>query len=105
MLPGTTSDRILALYDRALDGCLERNGSQVSDALVGLIGSLDFNANGTAEHFYRLYDFCLWRSRDRQFDKVMWILSDLRDTWARHLSEQRPRHESTAESERLELVR
>jgi hypothetical protein len=100
-----TSDRILALYDRALDGCLERNGSQVSDALVGLIGSLDFKTNGTAEHFYRLYDFCLWKSRERQFDKVLWILSDLRDTVARRQGDRPLEQHASAEPAQLELVR
>jgi hypothetical protein len=96
MPASTTPDRVLALYDRALEGCLERRLAQVSDAVVGLIGTLDFKTNATAGHFYRLYDFCLWKCRAGQFDKAMWILSDLREAWARQARDRRPAGDGAA---------
>ena len=82
-MDSSTDDRILKLYDLGLEGCRQRSTAQVSSALVGLISTLNFEATSVSEGFYRLYDYCLRKARERQFNKVAWILADLRETWLR----------------------
>jgi flagellin-specific chaperone FliS len=83
----STSERLLGLYAYGIEGCTQRNRSQVTAALEELISVLDFGYGEIAEGFYRLYAFCLRKTREGQFDQVAWILGDLHDTWAQALTD------------------
>lgn len=83
----SSGDRLLGLYDHGVAGCAQRNQEQVTAVLEELISILDFGYGEIAEGFYRLYAFCLREIRLGQFQQPAWILSDLRDTWARTLSD------------------
>jgi hypothetical protein len=75
------SDRILALYELGIQACAEGVGDRVAAVLVELMETLDFDYGEIAEAFYRLYDFCLERTRDGDLAQVAWTLGDLRDAW------------------------
>ncbi len=83
----STSERLLGLYAYGIEGCTQQNRAQVTAALEELISILDFSYGEIAEGFYRLYVFCLRKTRERQFDQVAWILRDLHDTWAQALTD------------------
>jgi len=83
----STSERLLGLYAYGIEGCTQRNMAQVTAALEELISILDFSYGEIAEGFYRLYAFCLRKTREGQFDQVAWILRDLHDTWAQALTD------------------
>lgn len=82
-------DRVLHLYELGIEGCSRRNTTMVSSALVELMTTLNFEESVIAEGFERLYDYCLRKIRERQFERVSWILSDLHDTWAEAAEESR----------------
>lgn len=83
----STSDRLLGLYELGIDGCAAKNTDQVSAVLNELIGALDFEYADIAEGFHRLYTYCLEQSREGAFDRVAFILQDLRDTLLRAVAE------------------
>ncbi len=81
------AQRLLGLYEYGLDGCDRRSDEQVRAVIEELIGSLDFNFGDITEGFARVYGYCLRKVADGDFDRVAWILRELRDTWARALME------------------
>lgn len=83
----STSDRLLGLYELGIDGCASGSTDQVSAVLNELIGALDFEYADIAEGFHRLYTYCLEQTRDGAFDRVAFILQDLRDTLLRAVAE------------------
>jgi len=83
----STSDRLLGLYELGIDGCAAKNVDQVSAVLQELIGALDFEYADIAEGFHRLYTYCQEQSREGAFDRVAFILQDLRDTLLRAVAE------------------
>ena len=96
----STSDRLLGLYELGLDGCAAKNADQVSAVLNELIGALDFAYADIAEGFHRLYTYCLEQSREGAFDRVAFILQDLRDTLLRAVAESGTDEELTASTNR-----
>ena len=75
-----TTDRLLGLYELGIDGCARFNADQVTLVLQELIGTLDFQYADIAEGFNRLYAYCLDQTTEGAFDRVVFILEDLRDT-------------------------
>ncbi len=78
-----TSERLLALYELGLDGCAQENRDQVNAVLEELIGTLDFEYADIAEGFQRVYEYCLRQCQSSGFDRVSFVLQDLRDTLLR----------------------
>lgn len=76
----STQDRLLGLYDLALDGCRIRDVEPVRAALIELIASLDFTYADIAEAFHDLYVYCLAQARLGAFERVAFVLHDLRGT-------------------------
>ena len=76
----STQDRLLGLYDLALCGCHTRDVEAVRAALIELIASLDFTYTDIAEAFHDLYVYCLAQARLGAFDRVAFVLHDLRGT-------------------------
>lgn len=83
----STSERLLALYELGLKGCAQKNGDQVNTVLEELIGTLDFAYADIAEGFQRVYEYCLKQARSGGFDRVSFVLQDLRDTLSRAVQE------------------
>lgn len=83
----STSDRLLGLYELGIDGCAAKHVDQVTAVLQELIGALDFEYADIAEGFHRLYTYCLEQTREGAFDRVAFILQDLRDTLLRAIAD------------------
>lgn len=83
----STSDRLLGLYELGIDGCAAKHVDQVNAVLNELIGALDFEYADIAEGFHRLYTYCLEQNREGAFDRVAFILQDLRDTLLRAIAD------------------
>ncbi len=75
-----TQDRLLGLYELAIDGCQARDVEPVRAALIELIASLDFTYVDIAEAFHDLYVYCLAQARLGAFERVVFVLHDLRGT-------------------------
>jgi hypothetical protein len=75
-----THDRLLGLYDLALEGCAAGSVEQVRAVLVELIAALDFTYAEIAEAFHELYGYCLAQARRGALDRVAFVLKDLRAT-------------------------
>jgi hypothetical protein len=80
-------DRILGLYEYAIDACAARDAGRARAALLELLGTLDFAYGEVAEGFARLYEYCLRKVHDGEFDRAAWILHELRATWRRALDD------------------
>jgi hypothetical protein len=85
-----TSERLLALYGLGIEGCARRNPEQVTAVVEELMGTLDFAYAEIAEGFQRVYQYCLERARDGDFDQVAFVLQDLHDTLESAVSESAP---------------
>jgi hypothetical protein len=82
-----TSDRLLGLYELGIEGCLSREPQHVATVLHELIGSLDYTYSDIAEGFRRVYEYCLHEIGEERLDTVGFILTDLRDTLSRAMTD------------------
>ena len=73
------TDRLLGLYECAIEGCTRRDTGRVTAAVEELIGTLNFDYGELAVAFERLYRFWLERTRCGDFEQVAWSVSDLHD--------------------------
>ena len=81
------TDRLLGLYEVALEGCAARDLGQVEAVLHELMSALDFQYPEIAESFHRLYMFCSEQVNVGGFERVGFVLCDLRDTLQRAVNE------------------
>lgn len=77
----STADRILGLYAAAIDQSRRRDTGSLAAVLVELMRAIDFDYGTVADGFYRVYEYCLRKAREGDFDSVALILQDLRDVW------------------------
>ena len=84
------ADRLLGLYELGLDRCAARTADQVIAVLNELISITDSEYADVAEGFRRLYAYCLEQTREGAFDRVAFILQDLRDTILRATAASEP---------------
>jgi hypothetical protein len=82
-----TSDRLLGLYELGIDGCANRQASQVTTVVHELLESLDYEYADIADGFRRVYEYCLHQAGEEQLDGVAFILQDLRDTLMRAVTD------------------
>ena len=83
----TTSDRLLGLYELGIEGCATREPQHVATVLNELIGSLDYTYAEIAEGFRRVYEYSLDEVAQERLDTVGFILTDLRDTLLRAMTD------------------
>jgi len=72
---------LIRLYDVAVMSCSRKDRQRLNQALVQLIGSLNFEYGEISLVSYRLYNYCLRQARMGRFDEVKAILVGLRDAW------------------------
>ncbi len=79
-----TTDRLLGLYELGLHACAAREPEYVKTVLEELIGCLDFmHYAEIAEGFHRIYSYCLGEADRGEFERVAFVLEDLRNTLVR----------------------
>lgn len=82
-----TGDRLLGLYELGIEGCAQHRAEQVKAVVEELIGTLDFEYADIAEGFHRIYTYCMQQAGAGEFDRVAFVLEDLRDTLLRAVNE------------------
>ncbi len=75
---------LIKVYDFAIVQVQRHNLEKTNRAIQELINALDFSREDTREiamGLLRLYKFCQDKMREKEYDIVHRILSELRDTW------------------------
>ena len=81
---------LIRLYDVAVVSCARKDRQRLNQALVQLIGSLNFEYAEISLGSYRLFNYCLRQARMGRFDEVKAILTALRDAWVQAERKTRP---------------
>ncbi len=74
---------ILKMYDLFIVSCKRKDVTKMSRVLIELMGSLNFEYEETATRLYRLYEYCQRCIFQKKFDEALYIIKELRDTWAK----------------------
>lgn len=75
---------LLKVYDFAIAQCRNENIEKTNKAIAELINALRFDneeANEISMGLKRLYEFCQDQMRKRNYDIVLKIMTELRETW------------------------
>jgi len=75
---------LIKVYDFAIINCQKKDMSKTNNALQLLINSLRFDneeVKSAAIGLLRLYQFCQEKMRQKNYDTVYKILTELRETW------------------------
>ncbi|MCW8850075.1 MAG: flagellar protein FliS [Melioribacteraceae bacterium] len=75
---------IMKIYDFAILQCKNENLEKTNRALTELISALRFDGDEVSEismGLKKLYEFCQDQMRKKNYDIVLQILTDLRETW------------------------
>lgn len=75
---------LIKVYDFAIASCQNHNLEKTNKAISVLISSLNFENPETKElslNLFGLYQFCQEQMRQKNYDIVYKILSELRETW------------------------
>ena len=75
---------IIKIYDFAILQCKNKNLEKTNKALTELINALRFDGDEVSEislGLKKLYEFCQDQMRKKNYDIVLKILTDLRETW------------------------
>lgn len=75
---------LIKVYDLAILNCQRRNMVKTNEALQELIGALRYDAPGVKEislGLFKLYQYCQDQMRNKNYDIVYKILTELRQTW------------------------
>ena len=84
ILDASPQKLILKIYDFAISQCRCENLEKTNKALSELIYALRFDGDEVSEistGLKQLYEFCQEQMRKRNYEIVLQILTDLRDTW------------------------
>ncbi len=73
---------ILKMYDLFIVSCKRQDVSKMSKVLIELMGSLNFEYEETSTRLYRLYEYCQRCIFQKKFDEALYIIRELRDSWA-----------------------
>ncbi len=85
ILDASPEKLLLKVYDFAIAQVQRRNLEKTNKAIQELINALDFSTDATKEismGLLRLYKFCQDKMREKDYDIVYKILSELRDSWS-----------------------
>lgn len=73
---------ILKMYDLFIVSCKRKDVQKMSRVLIELMGSLNFEYEETSTRLYRLYEYCQRCIFQQKFDEALYIVTELRNTWA-----------------------
>jgi flagellar protein FliS len=84
IMEATPQQLLIKVYDFAIINCRKQDMSKTNDAIQLLINALKFDNEETAKvaaGLLRLYQYCQEEMRQKNYDLVYKILSELRETW------------------------
>ncbi len=73
---------ILKMYDLFIVSCKRGDTTKMMRVLIELMGSLNFDYADASTRLYRLYEYCQRCIFQKKFDQALFIISELRSTWA-----------------------
>ena len=76
-----TGRLVLLALETALRACRTGRRGLLARVLTELMAGLDLEQGEIASGLFRLYEYCLWQSREGRVDEVQRVLAGLRDAW------------------------
>ena len=92
ILEATPQQLLIKIYDFAIINCQRKNLAKTNSALQELINSLRWDGEGVAEissGLQSLYQYCQDEMRNKNYDSVYKILTELRESWLTAFNMQR----------------
>ncbi|MGD8777514.1 MAG: hypothetical protein PVH88_00960 [Ignavibacteria bacterium] len=81
-------ERLIKIYDKAIDACKHHDKSAVLKTLYILRSSIDYNIDtNIAENFSFLYGYFIFKIKNGQFDEVLVMMNDMRKTWIQSIKD------------------
>ncbi len=84
IMEATPQQLLIKVYDFAIVNCKKQNLVKTNNALQELINSLRFDDEAAREisvGLFRLYQFCQDQMRKNNYDIVVKILTELKESW------------------------
>jgi flagellar protein FliS len=84
IMEATPQQLLIKIYDFAIVNCQKHNLEKTNKAIQELINSLRFDLEEAKEisiGLLKLYQFCQESMRQKNYDVVYKILTELRETW------------------------
>jgi len=73
---------LIKVYDYTIMHCKKGDVPRASKGLVELIAALNFDYQEVALGLFRLYQYCMEKVKQKEFDEAIYLLQGLRDAWA-----------------------
>ncbi len=73
---------VLKMYDLFIVSAKRRDTQKMSRVLIELMGALNFDYEETSTRLYRLYEYCQRCIFQKKIDEALYIITELRNTWA-----------------------
>ena len=86
VLSASPAKLVLYVYDHIIQQCLKEDAIKASKAIALLIDSLDFEYGEISSGLFRLYEYAMRMVWEGEFDIVLRMFRELRDTWQEALS-------------------
>lgn len=84
IMDASPEELVIKVYDFAIAKAQQHNLEKANKAVQTLIDGLDYSTEEVKEisiGLLRLYKFCQDKMRDKEYDVVVKILSELRESW------------------------
>lgn len=83
IMEATPQQLLIRIYDFAILNCKKENLAKTNSAIQELINSLRFNeeCKEISTGLLRLYLYCQEEMRKKNYDNVLKILTELKETW------------------------
>jgi len=73
---------LIKVYDYTILQCKKHDEVRASKGLVELIAALNFDYQEVSLGLFRLYQYCMDKIKQKEFDEAVYLLQGLRDAWA-----------------------
>ncbi|MFH1278938.1 MAG: flagellar export chaperone FliS [Candidatus Eisenbacteria bacterium] len=83
----TPGQLVLQTYDYIIACCRRSDWVRANKGIVELMKGLDLEHLEIAGPLWRIYEYCLDANREKRFEEVMGLLSELRSSWAQVVDE------------------
>ncbi len=84
ILEASPQQLLIKIYDLAIINCKKHDLTRTNDAIQSLINALRFDSEEVKKisvGLLKLYQFCQDEMRKQNYDLVLKILTELRDSW------------------------
>jgi len=75
---------LIGTYDTAIEACGENNLDEAQSSILDLMLALELPHNRSSSRLFHLFEFCLARLRDRDFQETKAVLEIIKDAWLKY---------------------